>query len=472
MRSAVQNRNSLRGSLVQSRIKQRVIYGPTKRQAFVSSSANLLALVIGIGTNFTIHFVGELYIAEILMLLLLPLFVIFKGKRILKPQLYVIYYLMGLWLLGLVIADVYNHTPVGDRLRGTALIVFFGVDLLVLEMLLSHNDKRKMLFMIGLTVGALLSVKLQPSLALADYPWKFGWASGTIQVVVLVSTYFYTRRRYVVSGLLILGICGVNLILNYRGPVLELLIALVLVHPLIPEEVGNTRILPNSQVARVVVLVVLVIGAGEISESLVHLVTKLGYINEQAQAKNEAQSHSGNLLLGGRPEFAVGLQAALENPIVGRGSWPKDMKYLEMLNDLEVETGELEYSTSFENDANGQIPAHSGIISMWMWGGILALIFWIYFVWFVIKGILKVAIVRPPFAPVYMYLLVSMFWDIFFSPFAASRRITDAFLLMVIADLMETGSAVISGPWRRMGAVNVRRTFGNGQNPIALTRPR
>ena len=438
----------------------------------MSRSANLLALAIGIGTAFTVHFVGELYIAEILMLLLLPLFLLFRGKRALKPQLYVIYYLMGLWLLGLVIADVYNHTPITDRLRGSALIVFFGVDLLFLEILLTRNDKRKMLFMIGLTVGALVSVKLQPSPALADYPWKFGWASGTIQLVMLVSTYFYSRRRYVVSGLLILGICGVNLILNYRGPVLELLIALVLVHPIIPEEVGNTRILPASNAARVAVLIVLVIGAGEMSQSLVHLVTRLGYINEEAQAKNEAQSQSGNLLLGGRPEFAVGLQAAMENPIVGRGSWPKDMKYLEMLNDLEVETGELEYSTSFEDEANGQIPAHSGIISMWMWGGILALIFWIYFVWFVIKGILKVAILRPPFAPIYMFWLISMFWDIFFSPFAASRRITDAFLLMVIADLLETGTAVISGPWRRMGAVNVRRTFGNGRNPIALTQPR
>ena len=31
------------------------------------------------------------------------------------------------------------------------------------------------------------------------------------------------------------------------------------------------------------------------------------------------------------PEFAVGLQAALDSPIIGHGSWAKDMKYLEML---------------------------------------------------------------------------------------------------------------------------------------------
>jgi len=459
---------------MRTRIRPREISASTKQQKFMLGAADLLATAVGIGTAFTVHFVGELYLAEILMLILLPLLLIMRGKRTLRSELYVVYVLMGLWLIGLVIADVYNHTPMDDRMRGTALIVFFGVDLLFLVVLLGHSDRRKLLFLVGLTIGALASVKLQPSAAFEDYPWKFGWSWGATLLVFLISTYFYSRQRYLVSGLLILGICGVDLILNFRGPVLELLIALVLVHPIVPAEVGNVRILPTSQFARLVVLTILVVGAAETAKSLVQLVTELGYINEEAQAKNEAQSKAGSLLLGGRPEFAIGLQAAMESPIVGHGSWAKDLKYLEMLNDLQIETGEQDYTSSFEKGANGQIPAHSAIISMWIWAGILGLIFWIYMVWRVIKGILKVASVRPPFAPIYMYFLITTFWDIFFSPFAASRRITDAFVLVIIADLLDNGKArvVVMGPWRRMGAVNPRRTFGPGNNPIAPARSR
>ena len=47
---------------------------------------------------------------------------------------------MGFWLLGLVVSDVYNHIDLFDRLRSSALIIFFAINTLSMSILLGHNE--------------------------------------------------------------------------------------------------------------------------------------------------------------------------------------------------------------------------------------------------------------------------------------------------------------------------------------------
>jgi hypothetical protein len=464
------NSNAPRGSPVQVPIKTHATVAKTREQGFMSGVADVLAVIVGIGTEFTVHLVGELYISEILLLLVFPFLLVLRGKRALRPELKTIYSLMGLWLIGLAVSDAYNHIDTYDRMRGAAIIVFFAINLLCMSMLLGGNKRRMMIYFIGLIVGSLASCKLQPSPAFDDYPWKFGYSFGTIQLVMLTASYFYDRRRYGISTIFIFGICAVNLLVNYRSPVLDILVVFVLVYPVIPERMGGIQILPRSSVARLVVLAVLAVVAGQTAGAMVNFVTRAGLVNEEAQAKNEAQQKDGGLLLGGRPEFVIGLRAALERPIIGHGSWAKDYKYLEMLQDMEVETGTLDYSGDFEAGTNGLIPAHSGIVTAWIWAGIAGLIFWVYMAWYILNAISRVAIIRPPLAPFYMWFLISTWWDIFFSPFAANRRIIDAVLIVFVADLMKKKVSLVRGPWRRLGATNLRRPQGPGNQSFAPPR--
>lgn len=456
-------------------IRTSVKIATTRQQKFISFAADVVALIIGIGTEFTVHFVGELYLSEVLLLIIFPFFLILRGKRVVRPDLKAVYVLMGLWLLGLVISDVYNHTDMFDRLRGMAIIVFLAINLFCLLMLLSGNERRLIIYFIGLAAGALAAVKLQPSPAFSTYPWKFGYAFGTIMLVMLVASYFYSRRKYLISGLFVIGICLVNLLLNYRGPVLDILISLVLVYPIIPERLGAIQILPRSDVGRLVVLAVFAIVAGEAAGSMVSFVTRAGLLDAESQAKNEAQTQTSNLLLGGRPELVIGLRAAMDSPIIGHGSWAKDSRYYEMLYDALVESGaqQAQLSGDIYSSETGEplIPGHSALVTAWVWAGITGLIFWIYMAWYFLRGIIRVAIFRPPIAPYVMWLFISTWWDIFFSPFAANRRITDAVLIVVVADLLKKKMPATQGPWRRLGAVNLRRTHGPGNHPIAPVRP-
>ena len=453
-----------------TRPRIRIAAEPPQR-GFTSRAADVFSFILGFATLFSVHFIGDLYLAEILLAISLPILLTMRGKRVFRPELKFVYLLMSTWLLGLVISDVYNHTPLTDRLRGVALIIFFGFNILGMSVLVGHNEKRKIFFLVGLMLGALLSVRIQASEASQQYPWKFGYAWGTMQLVMLISAYYYRQRRFVTSALLVIGICGVNVIENFRSPILQLLVTLALVYPFVPEHLGAIRILPQRQSMRILVLAVLALGAAGLADELVKFVTVSGYIGEEAKAKNEAQAKAGNLLLGGRPEFAIGLQAALDRPIIGHGSWPRDLKYFEMLYDTMVENGAIGYDKNFDLEADGLIPSHSHIVSAWVWSGIAGLVFWLYTLWFVLQGITQVAIQRPPTAPLYMWFFLSFFWDIFFSPFAANRRIIEAVLIVIIADVIEKRLNEERLPWKRAGAFRRELPRSNRNTWRATTGP-
>src|SRR5206468_4091362 len=115
-------------------------------------------------------------------------------------------------------------------------------------------------------------------------------------------------------------------------------------------------------------------------------------------------------LLGGRPEIQVSLEAVKDSPILGYGSWAQDRKFVEMLFDIEVEQGVYEVSDLAEFE-NNFIPTHSHLMGAWVWAGILGASFWFYILWLTGRATVRVAVTRPPLAPVYAYLVVTTFWQ-------------------------------------------------------------
>ena len=424
---------------------------------FASQGADFLALILGLTTSFTVRVVGDLPIAELILIPMLPMMAVIHGKRGLRPILRTIMVLLGLWLFGQILTDIYRNVPAQKWMRGDAAIVFFAMDIMGLAILLSHNQRRKVLFFVGFAVGSILLTRFLPSEFALSYPWKFGYANGTITLVVLASSYFYSRRLYAIAALLIAGVAVVNLLENYRGPVLGLLVAIALVFPVVPERLGRTRILPRAGTTmRVVVLAGLAIGAGWLAASLVSYVTSAGIIGKEAQAKNENQSKAG-LLLGGRPEILVSARAVADSPILGHGSWAQDYKYVEMLYDMETEYDIDIDLQELEQAAGGLIPSHSHLMAAWVWAGILGAVFWTCIFWLILKAIVWVSITRPPLAPFYAWMFASILWDILFSPFALTRRLTEGIMLVIAVDILETAPRVARvlershrRPWKRI----------------------
>jgi hypothetical protein len=402
-----------------------------------SIAADLLAFTVGLTLSFTVKVVGELPIAELITLLLLPPLLIMKGRRLDRTGIKSIYVLMALWLGNQIFTDIYRGTASIDWMRGNAGILFFATNLAFLTILLARNQRRKIVFIVAFAIGSLLVAWFLPSQFAEDDPWKFGYSTGVNLLAVLASSYLFHLRRYLFSGIVLLGIVAVNLKENFRSPILLLLIAIVLTVPIIPERIADLRLLPrNGSMARVAILVTLVTVAAWASSVLVRMATNSSLVSEEAQAKNQTQLQAG-LLLGGRPEILVSSRAVLEHPIAGWGSWARDYKYVEMLSDIQADYGIQTDLVDAEEDQGGLIPTHSHLMGAWVWAGIFGAIFWIYIFQLTCKALLQISIQQPPLALFYAFLLATLLWDILFSPFQASRRGTEAFLLVVLIDFLK-----------------------------------
>jgi hypothetical protein len=439
----------------------RLIQHRDQRRALPRLLTEGLICILGLLSSVPIHFVGDLFVTELILIACLPFFLLSRGRRLLKPEMIQLFVLLGMWLLSQVLTDAYRLVEMQNRLRGMANIVFFAAEIACFMMLLT-SDRRKTIFLASYAVGSIVMARFGPAAAWIEEEggnqWKWGYAAGCIILACLISSPLIARKKYGSALLILVGINVVNVLANYRSALLELLVTTVLVIPIIPEKIGRLRLLPRrNSLLRVAIVAMFALAGGWSANQLVRFVSQSGLLSEEAQQKNEREAEAGNLILGGRPEFFIGLSAAMDSPFLGHGSWASDMRYAEMMADMGHKSGGA--AAEQEREARGVIPSHSHIIGAWVFAGILGALFWAYLFWLVLRAIAVVAVRQPPLTPVYTWLLISYCWAIPFSPFGSTSRIIEAVTIVIIVDLLEqkTASAARTSlrttRWRRSGWV-------------------
>lgn len=432
---------------------------PSKGKWVASLSADCLTLIVGLAVCASVKLIGTIPGAEVALVPLVPILLVLRFKKIKQGKLKYLFLLMGLWLAGQIATDIYRGTGFVDWAKSDSAIVFMAMDLAGLAALVSGNERRKAIFIFSFALGSVLATRISPNYFFEGSPWKFGYGPGVTSLVVLASCFFFARRQYAATGMLLLGIAGVNLYYNFRSPVLFLLTTIGLVIPVIPERIGRMRILPPPGTGRrLVVLILIVLSTGAVAKLVITGLTASGALGEEAQLKTETQANSTlGLLLGGRPEILVSSAAVFDSPILGHGSYPRDLKYTEMYHDLLIESGVQTEETDYQSASDlGMIPAHSHLMGAWVFAGVLGALFWGYVLYLVIRGTVLATIFRPALLPSYCFLCTSFIWDILFSPFGYSARISEAFLLVVVCDLLTSAPA----PVRAGSKVRRRSLFG------------
>jgi O-antigen ligase len=175
--------------------------------------------------------------------------------------------------------------------------------------------------------------------------------------------------------------------------------------------------------------------------------------------------------VGGRPETLVAIQAIRDSPIIGHGSFPFGVKYLQLKQDIQYEHG---YSDSDEAEDTEfpVIPTHSHLTLAWVEGGILGGICWIYIFVLVLRAVLRLSAQRPHMAPLYSYLLVNFLWDILYSPFGSVNRMRAAFFILLSYFILRT-PAVKTVRVRRPRARTLYRSLANARPAaVATSSPR
>jgi hypothetical protein len=399
----------------------------SSREAFLSDAALFL---LGSAGVYSLNVVGALPYSEVLLLTMLPALLLTRGKRAFDRQYLWFYILAGGWFLGTQIADIYNGIPWYGRMKGTARVVFFVLDFIGLAILINNKTRRILVFTLSLaTLLFLSSTEFSSDFTLQ---WKFGLTHAVAMVSLLISSYFYKERRYWICFAIALILAVLNFRYGARSQLVIHVISAVLILPIFDSaqtQARSARGTPN--VVRVLVLLAMAGGVSYAANAAIKYAAEKGIFDESTNSKFQTQSEGDyGVLVGGRPETLVAIQAIRDSPILGHGSFAFGVKYLELKQDIQYEHG---YSDSDEPEDTEFpiIPTHSHLTLAWVEGGILGGICWIYIFILVLRALLRLTTLRPYLAPLYSYLLVNFLWDILYSPFGSVNRMRAAFFILL-----------------------------------------
>lgn len=392
--------------------------------------------LLGAAGAFSANIVGSLPGDEILLLPILPALLMLRGRRAFTRQYLWFYVLTGAWLFGTIVADLYAGSPAENRMKGTARVVFFGLDFIALAILLNNKPRRMIIFALSIAAVMLFYTRQFRGDFLTQ--WKFGFSGAFAILAFLVSGYFYTRRIYWMCVFISLGMAALNLMFAFRSQLAVVLVSAVLSLPLFgqTQKRGHGTAAGRSRFS-ILILLALAGASAYLANAAIKYAALNGYFSESLQTKFESQAGGDyGVLVGGRPETLVAIQAIRDAPILGHGSFPYGPKYIQMKQDIQYQHGYTE-SDEPEEVEFPVIPTHSHLTMAWVESGILGGICWIYFFVLTLRSALKLSSMRPNMTPLYSYLLVGFLWDILYSPFGSVNRLWGAYLILLCYNILQ-----------------------------------
>jgi hypothetical protein len=420
------------------------------REAFFSDAGLFILAAAGI---YSISLVGSLPGSEVLIFPMLPVLLLARGRRAFNREYLWFYVSTVAWLLGTLIADVYNGSPGEVRMKGTARVIFFALDFTALAVLLNNNTRRLIIFALG--IAFLMYMDSRAFRGDIREQWKFGLCEVVAILALLVSSHFYGRRKYQICLAIAAGLAVLNLILGARSQLVVVMISAVLSLPLFKQQRGSNAVRDR---LKVVGLLALAGGAAYLANASIQYAAEKGFFDESTRQKFETQSHGDlGVLVGGRPETLVAIQAIIDRPIIGHGSFPYEPKYMQLKQDIQYEHG---YTDSDEPDESviPVIPTHSHLTMAWVESGILGGICWIYIMVLAVRSVLLLSTSRPTMAPLYGYFLVNFIWDILYSPFGSVNRMLGAyFVLLSYSVLKDSAAESLLARGKRLAVLSSRR---------------
>jgi hypothetical protein len=300
-------------------------------------------------------------------------------------------------------------------------------------LLLKTNGRRWLIFAAGLTAGLGIGYFYNPSPYAETYPWKFGYGMSVTFAIVLASHYGIFRKRVAPELMLAVGAL-LNFFFAYRS--LGLICALGALFLWLHRRGWQSRRIARDGPRKLPVLsmlggLTLIFAAVEIYG----FAASVGFMGEIEQQKHIAQSAgSAGIILGGRNELMVSLQAIQDSPIVGHGSWAKNPHYADLL-DYRLEQLGYEVFGIRETD---QIPTHSYLFGAWVEAGFAGALIWLWVLWLTIRMFGTAYSSEEVPMPWVVFSGILLLWNVPFSPFGAEQRLIAAYQIALVMLFLQT----------------------------------
>ena len=340
--------------------------------------------------------------------------------------------LCSLWLVSQIVTDIVRHSAFVDYARGWSDIGMTLLNFAVLCTLMYGRWRRIVLFGWGMVAGGLLSyIPLRDSPAPPPVRGKYIFSSPVTLAVFLIASRKDCRGHWPITLSALIGI--VNLGLGSRsegGFCLAAALYLLVARSLQRKYTGSSKLK-----FRTVAVIAASLIAGVLGVFWVYgYAARSGILGEDAWAKYEVQS-SGKygVLLGGRSELFGSIPAIYDSPILGHGSWAKDLKYLIIRRETMALLGYRNYEdTPAEDIESGIIQTHSFILGAWVYAGVLGAVFWAW-VWVMVFKVLMRSyppkFVLPAMVP---WMAFELLWAILFSPYGVGQRVLATYYIVIL----------------------------------------
>ena len=395
------------------------------KSARPSRMMDALVFAIPCMLAFEMQLVGRLFLAEVMLLALAPILLLFKWRLLTAPMPRTLLILGLIWLMSQVATDLVRNTPFVDYSRGWAKITFTMINFTALYMLLHNSRRRLVLFALGAVIGGYLHHTLNPAPAALSDPWKFGLALPVTLLLVLGAQRGFERNAPRLVSLFLFFAAGLNLVMGFRSLSGICFVTAMFLF------VQSRQSRPGARISRgrlIIITMIGIIGAIGFLEFYSYA-ARDGLLGAQAERKYKTQSSSKyGVLLGGRTEVLVALQAVADSPFLGHGSWAKDPKYQKMYFKLSG----AKYAQQYFGRGSGLIPTHSFIFGAWVEAGFLGFVFWAYVLWLTGRNLIYLNQMQETLSPLIAYISFLMMWDIVFSPFGFDRRVLVPFFIIVV----------------------------------------
>jgi hypothetical protein len=383
--------------------------------------------LLGVVAAQRVDVAGLLYLGEVLGILFFLMPVARQHLSLTERRL-VLFAI--LWSAAQALSDVYNQTAVSDSLKGVFAPLVFIATILGLAAYLRDNPLRMPSFLLGVALGAIASLALPSQYSSMSALWKFGVGAAVLSVFAVHYSFFLRRKSLVWLFVALVAFLLVSLYFDSRLlAVLPLLAGLAYAFSRAERGVRVFRFFGGRWgVARLLVLIVSAVFLLNVcTTALFSSELFLSRLSPTVAQKYRAQA-AGELgvLFGGRSDGLVSIQAFVDQPILGHGSWAKDTRGYRLA--YAQKRFELGYAPESGQDvmASPLIPFHSFLMGALVWSGVFGGIFWIVLVYVVLKRFLG-TLGR---LPVYFYIgTIGLLWDVLFSPFGASARWSTAVFL-------------------------------------------
>ena len=377
-----------------------------------------------IGT-FSLRILGTFYLIEILAFVS---YLFIPWRRYARnPRMVKLLKFAFLWLLGAIIADLWNHTGQTEMLKGWFNIIIFIGLLPFVYWALEDNPKRWIWYVAGNGISSLLSFYLVRSAEIEGFGYEIWQLYAWGPFAVAVAGILYYKGYHKIAMFAYLGWAVYALYGGSRNLFLTISLAVCIMYMI--DKSGKISIvdqLTRFKSRLIPIFISLVIGA-LVVEKVYENLASTGALGDHAYEKYIKQKYSsGNLLESGRAETFMGLEIALKRPIVGYGSF---VVYKPgMFSDTNLNSRLQDYYHSVTID---YLPTHSHIIGYWVYHGILGAIFWLYVLVLMWRLFTSGAFMyEPKMIGHCVYFSVAVLWAICFSPFG--QRTPMAFFIIYL----------------------------------------